>query len=58
MTPRTRLRRIESAMATKGREPETVAQMSDDELAECIGGPGTRAADLTDRELEELSDGE
>lgn len=55
---RTRLERIENAAAGRIGDTPTVAMMSDDQLAEIIGGPGTRPEDLTDQELEALSAGE
>ena len=58
MNQKARLRRIESAMGIKGREPETVEEMTDDQLARIIGGPGCKASDLSDQELEALSAGE
>ena len=51
---RSRLRRLEIAAGIRSREPESVAEMSDDQLARIIGGPGTRPEDLTDQELEAI----
>ena len=55
MNQKARLRRIESAMGIKGREPETVEEMTDDQLARIIGGPGCKAESLTDQELEAIA---
>ncbi len=54
MNQRARLRRIESAMGINAREPETAMEMSDDQLAECIGGPGCKAESLSDEALEDI----
>ena len=56
MNQRARLRRIESAMGSKAREPETVMEMSDDQLARIITGrPDAKAEDLSDAELEAIA---
>ncbi|MDY0171164.1 MAG: hypothetical protein RBS80_31785 [Thermoguttaceae bacterium] len=50
---RTRLERIMSAAAGRiDRGGPSIDQMTDDELAELIGGPGCKAEDLTDEQLE------
>lgn len=55
MNQKARLRRLESAMGIKAREPETVTEMTDDELAEIIFGPGCKAEGLTDEQLERIA---
>ena len=56
---RTRLERIMSAAAGRiDRGGPSIGEMTDAELAEIIGGPGTRPEDLTDEQLERISAGE
>ena len=56
---RSRLRRLEIAAGIRSREPESVAEMSDDQLAVLITGDvNAKASDLSDEYLEALSAGE
>lgn len=50
-----RLTKAEAAMNKLSGDGPTLKTMTDDELAEMIGGPGCKAESLTDAMLEALS---
>ena len=53
MTDSERLRKLEEAVkARRIGEPKTAAEMTDEELCESIGGPGTRPEDISDEDLQ------
>ena len=52
MNQKARLRRLESAIGSKAREPKSLGEMTDDELAVLITGDvNAKASDLSDEYL-------